>query len=235
MFDTSSNSIPVVGRISSGVVPNTLIRRTLEFVQNELPGWRDDPLRPREDSEEKLNSQLCKYLNVASGQRFPMVYFHHEEKQTLNRRVDLSALPRESQFIGTNFHSIYDPIAVFEGKRLPAPCGSSLRQQEYVTGGGNRSGGIQRFKLGLHGAKHRIAAIVGYLQEGDASHWINTINGWIVGLNSESAEERWTAEEQLSHVLNDLERGLSVCSSQHRRSGDVVSETIDLQHLWIKM
>src|SRR5258706_2766108 len=93
------------GQITSGLATNTLADKTLEFVRDELPNWRDDPTRPAEESEERLNAQLCKFLNVASRQNFPMVYFHHEENQTRNRSIDFSALPSASQFIGSTFHS----------------------------------------------------------------------------------------------------------------------------------
>ncbi len=56
---------------------------------------RDDPDRAPEEAEERLNAQLCKFLNVATGDRFPMVLFSHEEKQTGTRRVDLAANPRK--------------------------------------------------------------------------------------------------------------------------------------------
>jgi len=81
-------------------------------VHSELPGWRDDPNRPPEDAEERLNAQLCKYLNVTSRSRFPMVHFSHEEKQTATRRVDMSALPIAAVIIGETYHTIYDPFLV---------------------------------------------------------------------------------------------------------------------------
>src|SRR5205807_4517122 len=103
-------------RISEGPT-DALIERTLEFVRAELATWRDDSDRAREEAEERLNAQLCKYLNVAASHRFPMVLFSHEEKQTGTRRVDMSALPRSRGFIGQTHHTIYEPFLVFEGKR----------------------------------------------------------------------------------------------------------------------
>src|SRR5437879_2820115 len=101
MAEDVSRAEPSRGQITSGITSNTLVERTLEFVRGELPKWRDDPARPTEESEERLNAQLCKYLNVSSGRSFPMVHFHHEEKQTGIRRVDFSALPSEHQFVGS--------------------------------------------------------------------------------------------------------------------------------------
>src|ERR1700758_3304164 len=108
------------GRISQGPASN-LAARTLQFVDEQLAKWRDDPDRKEDDSEEVLNAQLCKFLSVAARDQFPMIHFHHEERQTGRRRVDVSALPTKKLIIGATYHSIYDPFLVFEGKRLPAP------------------------------------------------------------------------------------------------------------------
>ena len=77
----------------------------------------------------------------------------------------MSTLAHVSGFIGQTYHTIYDPFLVFEGKRLPAPVVS--REREYVIGGAKKSGGIRRFKLGLHGAQQTTAAMVGYIQKSD--------------------------------------------------------------------
>src|SRR6266850_472077 len=194
---------PDRGRITSGLASNVFVERALEFVRDELPKWRDDSARPAEESEERLNAQLCEYLNVASRQTFPMIYFHHEEKQTNTRRVDFSGLPSENQFVGAIFHSIYDPFIVFEGKRLPPPTRD--REREYVTGGESKSGGIQRFKLGLHGAKHDLVALIGYIQGGSLREWFDQINKWIRDLESlsNSSDDKWSAKEELAGFVED--------------------------------
>ena len=91
MADVLPLNAPNRGRITEG--PTTsLVERTLEFVFSELANWRDDPDRPTEDAEERLNAQLCKYLTRAASDRFPIDVFYYEEKQTGTRRVDISAL-----------------------------------------------------------------------------------------------------------------------------------------------
>jgi hypothetical protein len=234
MPNGASRSRPSRGRITSGISGNTLIERTLDFVWRELPAWRDDARRSHEEAEERLNAQLCKYLNAASRQRFPMVFFHHEEKQSETRRVDFSALPSECRFVGETFHSIYDPFLVFEGKRLPAP--SRDREREYVTGGLRKSGGIQRFKLGLHGAKHETAAIIGYIQEGELVQWLDEVNSWIVALAKVATpgEEEWSASEQLMIFDEDTGKGTARCQSTHTRGGGASIPQIRLRHMWVR-
>jgi hypothetical protein len=179
MTDLFPNRGPGRGQISKGPT-DALVERTLEFVRSELPVWRDDPDRPTEDAEERLNAQLCKYLNVTARSRFPMVHFSHEEKQTGTRRVDMSALPVGALIIGETYHTIYEPFLVFEAKRLPAP--SYDREKEYVIGGATKLGGIQRFKLSLHGARQNTAAIIGYIQKDTLEDWHSRINKWICDL-----------------------------------------------------
>lgn len=235
MSRENSKSRASSGRVTKGLQRNTLAEQTSRFVQTELPNWRDDPERESETSEERLNAQLCKYLNVTASERFPMVYFHHEEKQTANRRVDFSALPRKAQFVGDQYCTKYIPFIVFEGKRLPAPRHS--REREYVTGGEAKSGGIQRFKLGLHGDKQNLAAIVGYIQEGEPKNWLKKINFWIRDLDGTIGfdGENWSRTECLKQFKSDKTLGVAQAWSSHTRIGDAISHNIRLRHLWVKM
>ncbi len=137
------------GKITSGIQSRTFQLTIITFILQQLPSWRDDSDRPNEQSEDKLNLQLCKFLDAHAWNDFPMIRFDHEEYQTGHRRVDMSASPAKSIFFEAKLYTIYDPVLVLEGKRLPAP--SSSREKEYVTGPNPEkiSGGIQRFKLVL--------------------------------------------------------------------------------------
>lgn len=225
---------PGHGKITSGIQPGALVRRTTSFIRENLPAWRDDPEREHVDSEESLNAQLCKFLNVVARQSdFSMVYFHHEERQSGRRRVDLSALPTLGMWIGPRHHSIYDPFLVMEGKRLPAP--TLDREREYVTGGEKLNGGIQRFKLGLHGASVRAAALIGYVQDGTPAEWHTTINEWISNLTGgKDKDEIWSLKDRLQKLTDDPEAGVSMCESVHLRV-NAVSDRAQMSHLWVEM
>ncbi len=166
-----------------------------------------------------------------------MVRFDHEEYQTGRRSVDLSASPQESVSFEAVVYTIYDPIVVIECKRLPAP--SSSRAKEYVTGPTPEkiSGGIQRFKLGLHGAKLNLSAIIGYVQDHSACHWHKKINGWISELVSNPIGDGciWTTDESLKAFEGDTSRGIYSYRSIHSRTGDIVNNEIELHHLWVTM
>ncbi len=234
MADPLPLNVPGRGRITEGPM-TSLVQRTLEFVYSEIAIWRDDPDRLSEDAEERLNAQLCKYLNVAASNRFPMVFFQHEEKQTGSRRVDIAALPKSGIILGLTYHSIYDAFLVFEGKRLPAP--SVDREREYVTGRAKKSGGIQRFKLALHGAQQTNAAIVGYVQSGNLRDWLSKINEWISDEadSKDTSGEGWSLAEQLLDFKEDAKLRIAVSSSAHPRDKSAVSPQIQLRHFWVAM
>lgn len=196
------------GKITSGLTPSTIVLKTLEFVRSQLPNWRDDPTRETVTAEEELNSQLCKYLNSATRrENFAMAYFHHEERQTGRSRVDMSALPQNPATIEGKLHSIYEPFVVLEGKRLPAP--SHDREREYATGTEKASGGIQRFKLGLHGNRLKHAAIIGYVQSNTCEAWFTSINVWVNELAN--ADQDWSANECLEDFEEDDVKRVATC------------------------
>lgn len=224
------------GQITTGIELGTLVLRTINFVQRQLPAWRDDLDRPVEASEDKLNLQLCKFLDSHARNEFPMVRFDHEEYQSSYRRVDLSASLVVSTLIEATPHTIYDPILVFECKRLPAP--SSDREKEYVTGGKDRkSGGIQRFKLNLHGADLKLVAMIGYIQKRFARDWQHDINTWILELCHGISEDgcNWAEGETLELLEEDTAKGISCCRSVHGRTNSKVSGKIEVHHLWVAM
>lgn len=223
-----------IERITSGISPDTLALKTIDFVRQQLPTWRDDPYRSYEESENKLNLQLCKFLDAEARNSFPMIHFNHEEYQTGQRRIDISVTPAESMIVEAVLYTIYDPILVLEGKRIPAP--SPEREKEYVTGI-KQSGGIQRFKLGLHGAKLNLSAMIGYVQDKSARDWHDKINGWILELvvGTIVDDSDWDADEILKLLEENIDEGITYYRSTHSRTGDVKSNKIILHHLWITM
>lgn len=222
------------GRITHGPRPHALVERTLEFIEKELPRWRDRPDRQEESSEEKLNAQLCKHLNSAARKSRLPVMFHHEEKQMKNRRVDISAGLDEGGFIGSIYHSIDEPFLVIEGKRLPSPGGKS-RETEYITGGAALTGGVQRFRMGLHGAGLGTVSLIGYLQGDNFQRWFERINGWIQRLAEDSASgEQWGGGELLADLSINPSDRTGRSSSVHPRIGSD-GAVFRIRHLWVEM
>lgn len=224
------------GGITSGIQKDTLVSKTIAYIWRQLPTWRDDPDRIDEQSENQLNLQLVKFLDAHARNEFPMVRFDHQEYQCGRRSVDISASPIEPITIDARLHTIYNPILVIEGKRLPAP--SSDREHEYVTGEKDRvSGGIQRFKLGLHGGNYNTAAMVGYVQELPLTQWHHQINEWIAKLASGAMEDccDWSNGEKLDLFEEDSLQGVASSRSVHSRVGSLKNKKIALHHLWIEL
>lgn len=224
------------GGITSGVQKDTVVSRTIDYISRKLPAWRNDPSRVVVHSENQLNQQLVKFLDASARSEFPMVRFNHQEYQSGRRSVDMSASPVEPITIDARIYTIYDPILVIEGKRLPAP--SADRGKEYVSGGKDHiTGGIQRFKLGLHGGNHHIGAMIGYVQERSLRQWYNQINDWIEKFEQKIFDDscEWSVGEKLVSFEEHSLLGLASSRSVHSRVGSLISKRIELHHLWIEM
>jgi hypothetical protein len=225
------------GKITSGIKPHAIPLGIIDFIRQQLPAWRDDPDRSHEVSEPMLNPQLCKFLDVRARNEFPMIAFNHEEPQASGRHADLSASPVESMVIEARSYTKYDPILVIECKRIPAP--SKDREKEYVTGAkpDKVSGGIQRFKLGHHGTRLDMVAMIGYVQAGTASHWLDEINGWILELVDNPVGDGcvWDETEILRSIGEDGSKDVFSYRSMHKRIANAASGEIEIHHLWIMM
>lgn len=207
-----------------------IISRVMDFVSENLAGWRDEPPGITDEGEEKLTHKLHDYLSdKAHGAE--LFFFHLEEPQEARRRVDLSAKPIQelrAQLFETNR---YCPITVLEAKRIPAP--SEDRLKEYLTGGPDMTGGVQRFKACAHGAAHETAALIGYIQKRDSAHHFAIINKWIADFAESSPDGLpWGASESLrGFVYNPVEKTARSISVHPREP----NHPILLHHLWIEM
>lgn len=165
-----------------------------------------------------------------------MVLFHHEEKQAKGRRVDISAGLAEDGFVGTAYYTIDDPFLVFEGKRLPPP-GGKTREREYLTGGEAKTGGIQRFKLGLHGGQLETVVMIGYIQQDSSAQWHDRLNRWIRELAKKQSgcDEKWELTDLLRKFEVETGRRVASCRSTHSRTGETISGRIYIYHIWVDM
>lgn len=242
------------GAIRGGVVyPNALRVRIVEFVARCLPAWAEHPLRPPGDSERLLCDQLCSHLNSEARRVFDIVQFTPEtpDDSASGRSLDIGVKPIgvDSQMsVDGRLYSQFDVVLPIECKRLPTPKGPRRDEREYVISRGGRTvGGIQRFKYGLHGASHKLAVMIGFIQSETATHWLRAVNEWI---HEEALRDSsWTGERVIEcfALPNDAFRddGLAPLSfeglaarvarlvSIHRRVDHDAS--IEIQHMWISV
>lgn len=225
----------VIGQLQSTATSDTLIDRTINFVSDALIPWSQDTERQKGQAEHQLNEDTLntQFFHFIQGYAkqvgFDMVTFGREMPQKGQRKTDFSISPYLPTTIHGTRYNCYEPFLVIEGKRLTSKL-PKKRKREYVTGeNGQTSGGIQRFKLGEHGANHEVAVMVGYVQNDEPLNWLNIINGWIKEFIEQYPKE-WQINEQLT-LENNCNSQLIRATSNHPRS--CKSSNIKLHHFWI--
>jgi hypothetical protein len=129
-------------------------------------------------------------------------------------------------------HSQFDALFPIECKRLPTPKEKDRDEREYVTNEPGTTGGIQRFKLGFHGAAHTFAAMIAYVQEQPFSHWMTQVNCWIKHLAA-GPNSAWSDSDILQLLSDNSTTGIGTLKSEHRRAGGLGG--CELRHIWIRM
>lgn len=205
---------------------NEIIKMIINFVYDHLNIWRDKLISPCNKNEIELTADLSKILDVYARKKNLPFNIFHEEPQGKKRTIDVSAYPYDEE--------IYNEIIiVFECKRLTEDI-SGKREDEYVTGHKETGGGIQRFKLEVHGQYHEVAGMIGYMQTGSFQNWKNKINYCIVELSMKPDENdlNWNTNEQLTTIKHDNDKKKYYAKSIHKRK---TKSNITIHHLWIDM
>lgn len=147
----------------------------------------------------------CQYHDlVYKTKGIPDIYYHFREEDGIRK-----------------------PIFVMEAKVLPAP--SKSRDKEYVYGYRNTdkpSGGIQRFKMELHGKGHNQCGMLAYVLSDNFENWQVKINEWIqeVG-NGTNSTECINAENSKKDLFIHL-------NSKVIRQEE---KELELHHFWIEV
>jgi len=219
------------------LLPATARHELIGFVAHELPRWRDHPDRKPATSETTLTDQLCSHLNSEAyySTAWSHVQFRTEVPDEVHRAraIDLAAKPCGGVLIiEGRRHSHFDTLFPIECKRLPTPKEKGRDEREYVITEPGTTGGIQRFKFGFHGAAHRFAAMIAYVQDQTFPYWIAQVNGWIRDLSTE-ANSAWDDSDVVRPLSDDPVARLRTLNSHHKREGGL--EECELRHLWIRM
>lgn len=237
MLADQRGSFRSTGRLDDGLrLQSTWRYSLLSFIAEALPAWRDDSDRPAASSETVLTAQLCAMLNSltrrSGGWDYLQFRMEEPDEATPGRAIDLVAAPSgEVIWIEGRRFSQYQTLLPLECKRLPTPVGRTRDEREYLHSRHGSRGGVQRFKAGHHGAAHDHAALIAYIQSGDADVWRLQLQAWIDALASN--EEGWTAADQIALDDDDAARGLTRLSSSHSRTDGL--GPIRLSHIWVRM
>jgi hypothetical protein len=213
-----------------GPPPDSLFNTVIEFLKTNLPQLAESLLNSNIDNENGLNSQLSRFITNAADQE---IFFAERESMEDETRGDSPATDI-GIYLKVEDCSIDAPlITVLEGKRLTKSLGAD-RRREYVIGHEKKGkhipcGGIERFKLSIHGRKLNRAGMIGYIQEEKPEYWLGQINSWISDLSLQQDSPKWSEEEHLAQVAT--ERRISESASIVFRQAD----KLHLTHLWINL
>ena len=231
---------PAIGAPDSEVLDAGAFRREITaFIERELPVWRDRPERPQVTDEPRLNEFLCDHLDSASRRQcFDSIRFCHEPSQSSGRAADIAVKPMGIIMVEGRKYFDFEQLLPIECKRLPTPKDSKRSDLEYVHGlPGNRSGGIERFKHGLHGPQNQHALIIAYVQGESFTHWLSVINDRLAQLASDGTDGgMWNPVEPLSSAASAVGVIVQRLNSCHRRlRPPCCSASVEMEHIWLLM
>lgn len=142
-----------------------------------------------------------------------------------NENINKGRKAREDIYFYLNDDN-HTRIFYIEGKRLPKY--NTKSKEEYIFGvnsHGNPSGGIERFKKGIHGNPHRIFnnGLIAYIENESFEFWFQKINNTIQ--EKYSYEERIIREKDFSNE----------CTSSHPYECEANADSFILHHFWIDL
>lgn len=240
MIADESPQTPTIGTPDSEVLDaGAFHEKIVAFIEQELPVWRDRPERPNCDDEPRLNEFLCGHLNSASRRQcFDCIQFLTEPVQIAGRRGDIAVKPLGAIRVeGRNYYD-FEQLLPIECKRLPTPTDSRRSDLEYIHGlSGHRTGGIERFKHGLHGPTNQHALIIAYVQKESFAHWLTAINTRLAKLATDGVDGGiWNPPEPLSDYTSAPSPEVQRLKSRHRRLRPPCStESMEMEHIWLLM
>jgi hypothetical protein len=235
MLNTMNQSPP--GRMLGGIgtltgpPQNTHFKKVVEVIKTILPKFADSAMNDGIENEKGLNSRLTRFIiNTADKESFlAQPESMEDETRGDSPAVDIGIYLKVNPDTG-----IVPPrITVFEGKRLSTKL-PKKRCREYVIGREEKGkhvpcGGIERFKLNIHGSKLHCAGMIGYIQDDTAEIWHEKINTWIHELCDQSSEPAWSEQEKLN--LKKTNGRVTEYESVVKRT----DSELQMTHLWISL
>jgi hypothetical protein len=240
MIADQEPSRPAVGALASTVHDSgRFIQSVILFVERQLPLWFDHPKRPAVSDETRMNEYLCDHLDTqARTSGFDVVRFTHESCQTGGRTVDVTVKPCGPIIVEGRAYSEFEQLLPIECKRLPTPKGNKRGDVEYVNGTPSHiSGGIERFKHGLHGPASNRGLLIGYVQSESFEYWFEIVNQRLRTLAELGTDDGlWFPEELLDAAeAIDRHRVRRFASRHQRLNPPGISDVVALEHLWLRM
>ena len=169
----------------------------------------------RKDKEDLKNQQLAEVFNIIGCRNEKMLVYAGKE------HIQKGSTKKEDIYFYLDDDN-RTRVFYAEGKRLPKV--RTANGEEYVCGvstTGNPSGGIERYKLGLHGDSNKLKsnALIAYIERQTISNWKRIVNMSIAA--------NYPNDTKLSSVAGQTNEFTS--SHEHLPTGN----TIEMHHFWI--
>ena len=219
-----------VGQLDKDALPRLSRDAILDIIEASLVDFASRKELRAIQNEKGITNRLCKILNCQK-----LLYFHHEgmqeERTGISPSMDIEAIAKTSTVFEARLYAKENTLMAVEAKRLPSPPPKS-REREYLVGSGANGGGVERFKLGVHGKNAPAWTIVAYLQKHDFASWHTTVNGWLTELACTGhPPAQWNSSETLELV------GQGTISARYRsmntRTCGGQTDVIEITHLWV--
>ena len=177
-------------------------------------------------NETGITHELCSFFESKINEH--PFFFHHEDKAIPGSghspSVDFGVKTREP------FGKFKPRQTIFsiEANRLPIP--GTNREKEYVVSKSGKSGGIERFKKGIHGERLTHSAMFGYVQKENFEYWYKQVNIWINELIQDNSQEiRWNEKDKLSKTSFNAKYARLVSNNKR------IDDSIVLYHFWLNL
>jgi hypothetical protein len=231
-LNLASEGFTSAGKLDTQALPCLSRDAVLDVIEGGLAEFAGRKEFKSIKNEKGITNRLCKIL---SGHK--LLYFHHEgmqdEETGTSPSVDIEAVATIGTVFEARLYAREETLMAIEAKRLPTPPPTS-REREYLVGSEKRCGGVERFKLGVHGKQSAAWTILGYVQQHDFKSWRDKINGWIDDLSKTGKPSGfWDATEKLEMIAENVTtmRG----RSKHKRQHDDKNDEIEVAHLWVSL
>ncbi len=235
LADADTHESAILGKIT-GPEPDESILSVVEFVEDHLIDFSKKYADSNIRNEIGLTQQLVILLNIyATKEKYPF-WFHPDYMEIPERgdspRVDIGTISKEEEGVVIESKT-YASKSFFslEAKRL-GELGSK-RSKEYLIGRREKgkyinTGGVERFKQGIHGGSLKYGAIIGYVQTFDFVCWHDRIDSWIDDLIEKKLHSpvSWSPDDKL--IRENIKSKTARFVSKNSRRNDYIT----LFHLW---
>ncbi|WP_143436707.1 hypothetical protein [Hymenobacter crusticola] len=212
---------------SPSIPKGTILNSLIKFMQDTLLEFQNFYVNEMNDSEEEISQFVINFFSALSKSESFIFCKEVSQKPTKGhaRRADFGVFMH---------HFNRSPFYTIEAKRLPPP--SKSREKEYVIGSNSKkpSGGIERYKLNLHGIGLNESAIIAYVHKNNFIFWHNQINAWIDELiqSNKTSASIWNTNDKL-FILSEIspDRLCKFESTSLRKDGT----SINLLHYFINI